>query len=64
VRLAPHALPDPFAVVLLVATVFALMCWRVGTLELMLGGSVLEVLRSRLPSFQVVRSMPWASTRI
>ena len=63
VRLAPHALPDPFALVLLGATVFALVYWRVGTLTLMLGGSVLGVLRSRLPSLQAVRSVLLASGR-
>jgi chromate transporter len=55
VRLAPHALPDPFAVVLLGATVIALVYWRVGSLKLMLAGSVLGVLRSRLSSLQAVR---------
>ncbi len=64
VRLAPHALPDPFAVVLLGATVFALMYWRVGTLKLMLGGAALGVLRTRLPSLQAARSVLSASTRI
>jgi chromate transporter len=63
VRLAPHALPDPFAVVLLGATVIALVYWRVGTLKLMLAGSVLGVLRSRLSSLQAVRSVLSVSSR-
>ena len=56
-RLAPHALPDPFAVVLLLATVIALVCWRVASLKLMLAGSALGVLRSRLAPLQAVRSL-------
>jgi hypothetical protein len=39
-RLAPHALGH-VAVVMLGGTVIALAYWRVGTLKLMLGGSVL-----------------------
>ena len=56
-RLAPHALPDTFAVVMLDGTVIALAYWRVGTLKLMLGGSVLGVLRSRVPALHVLRSV-------
>jgi chromate transporter len=62
-RLAPHALPDPFAIVLLGTTVIALVYWRVGSLKLMLAGSVLGVLRSRLSSLQAVRLVLSASTR-
>src|SRR5262249_21776194 len=47
-RLAPHALPDPFAIAMFVATVVALVVWRVGALRVMLAGSLLGVLRSRL----------------
>jgi hypothetical protein len=43
--------------------VIALMYWRVGTLELMLGGSVLGVLRGRLSSLQAMRSVLSARTR-
>ncbi len=60
-RLAPYALPDPFAVVLLGATVIALMSWRVGTIKLMLAGSVLGVLRSRWSSLHMLRSALSAS---
>jgi len=60
-RLAPHALPDPFAVVLLGATVIALLSWRVGTIKLMLAGSVLGMLRSRWSSLHVLRSALSAS---
>lgn len=48
VRLAPHAVPDPFAIVTLMATVAVLLLWRVGTVKLMLAGAVVGILRSRL----------------
>ena len=54
---------DSFAVVLLDATVMALVYGRVGALKLMLGGSVLGVLRSRLSSLRVVQSVLSVSTR-
>ncbi len=60
-RLAPYALPDPFAVVLMAGAVIGLLYWRAGTLKLMLAGSVLGVLRSRLPSLHVLRSALSAS---
>ncbi len=47
-RLAPHALPDPFAIVMLAATVTVLAVWQLGTVKLMAMGSVLGILRSRL----------------
>jgi chromate transporter len=55
-RLAPYALPDPFAIVILVLTVTVLLVWRVGTVKLMLAGSLLGVLRSRLFSLPGVRA--------
>jgi chromate transporter len=55
-QLAPHALPDPFAVATLGATVVALLLWRVGTVKLMIAGSLLGVLRSRLSSLQAVKA--------
>jgi chromate transporter len=48
VRIAPHALPDPVAVVILIATVIALSLRRIGPFRVMLGGAVLGVLRGRL----------------
>jgi len=48
VRIAPHALPDPFAVAILIATVIALTLHRIGPFRTMLGGAVLGVLRGRL----------------
>jgi chromate transporter len=43
-RLAPHALPDPFAVVILIGAVTALMVWRLDTVKVMLAGAGLGVL--------------------
>jgi chromate transporter len=50
IRLAPAGLPDPFAIVLLLATVTVLMIFRVDAFKLMIVGAVLGVLRSRLPA--------------
>src|SRR5258705_13911748 len=47
-RLAPAALPDPFAVAILAPTLIALMVFRIGAFKLMIGGAVLGVLRSLL----------------
>jgi len=47
-RMAPHALPDPLAIVMLVGTLVALLTWRIGTLKLMLAGAGLGVVPSRL----------------
>lgn len=48
VRIAPHALPDRFAIAILLGTVAALSLSRVGAFKVILAGSVLGVLRSRL----------------
>jgi chromate transporter len=48
VQLAPHAVPDPFAIATLIATVAVLLLWRVGTVKLMLAGAAVGILRSRL----------------
>jgi len=45
--MAPHALPDPVAVTILIATVIALLAWRIGAIKLMIAGSVVGVVRSR-----------------
>jgi chromate transporter len=55
VRLAPHALPDPFAVAILIGTLVALLWRRVGPLRLMLVGGALGVVRSRLAGLPVAR---------
>ena len=56
VRLAPHALPDPFAVVILIGTLIALLAWRIDAIKLMIAGAGLGVLRSRLCSLPGVRA--------
>src|SRR5215469_8035272 len=48
-RLAPAALPDPFAIAILVATLLALTMTKLGVFKLMLAGAALGILRSRLP---------------
>jgi chromate transporter len=55
VRMAPHALPDPFAIAILMGTLMALLAWHIGVIKLMLAGAVLGVLRSRLTSLPSVR---------
>jgi chromate transport protein ChrA len=47
-RMAPHALPDPFAVAVLMGTLLALLTWRIGAVNLMMAGAGLGILRSRL----------------
>src|SRR5215831_7198553 len=56
VRLAPAALPDLFAVVILAVTVVALLALRVGAFKAMMTGAVLGVVRSHLPVFRGVRA--------
>jgi len=60
IRLAPAALPDPFAMVILAATVLALMVFRMGVFRLMIAGAALGVLRSYLPLVRGFR----AATRL
>ncbi len=47
-QMAPHAIPDPFAVMIFAATVLALLAWRVGAIKTMLGGAVLGIVRERI----------------
>src|SRR5262245_3297051 len=56
VRLAPAALPDLFAVVILAATVVAMVALRLGALKVMIAGALLGVLRTHLPVFRGVRA--------
>ena len=56
VKMAPHALPDRFAIAILMATVIALLVWRIGAIKLMVSGAVLGVLRSRVPMVPGVRA--------
>lgn len=53
VRIAPHALPDAFAIAILIATVIALSVWRIGAVRLLVAGSVLGIFRTRLFSLPV-----------
>jgi len=55
-RLAPHALPDAFAAVMLVVTVVVLMATRVSTVRAMLAGAVVGVVRNRLIPFLAARA--------
>jgi chromate transporter len=57
VRMAPHALPGPMAVAMLIGTLIALLAWRVGALKLIGTGAVLGVLRSRLLPLPGVRAI-------
>ena len=52
-RLAPHALPDLFAVAILIVSLVALIIYRLGPLRLMIAGSSLGALRAH---FRVVRA--------
>src|SRR5262250_1529234 len=56
VRLAPAALPDLFAVVILALTIVTLLALRVGAFKAMMTGAVLGVVRSHLPVFRGVRA--------
>jgi chromate transporter len=63
VRLAPHALPDAFAIITLLATVLVLMLWRMATLKVMLLGAVLGIVRNRLFSLPGARAVLSTVTR-
>ena len=52
-RLAPHALPDLFAVAILAASLVAVIVYRLGMIRLMVAGSILGALRTH---FRVVRA--------
>ena len=49
-RLAPHALPDAFSIVVFAGTVTCLLVWRAAAIKLMIAGALVGVLRSRLVS--------------
>jgi chromate transporter len=57
VRMTPHALPDPMAVVLLLGTLIALLAWRTSALKLMGAGTVVGVLRDHLRALPGVRAL-------
>ena len=46
VQMATHAVPDPFAIALLIATIIALLVWRFSAFKLIIAGAVFGVLRS------------------
>jgi len=56
VRMAGHALPDRFSMVMFVVTVIALLGWRVNTVKLLVGGAAVGVLRTRFLSLPGVRA--------
>ena len=61
-RLALHAVPDVFALVMFAGTVVAPLYWRAGAaIKVMLGGAALGVLRHRWASLHAVRSALSAS---
>jgi chromate transporter len=49
IRLSPAAVPDPFALLILIGTIAATLALRVGVFKVMIGGAVLGVLRSQFP---------------
>ena len=49
VRLSPAAVPDPVALLILIGTIAVTLAYRVGAFKLMLGGSLLGVVRGQLP---------------
>lgn len=55
-RLAPHALPDLFAVAIFIGSVTALLVWRIGAVKLMLAGALVGVLRRRAVMLPVARA--------
>lgn len=52
-RLAPHALPDLFAVAILAVSLVAIVVYRLGPVRLIIAGSILGALRTH---FRVVRA--------
>jgi len=58
-RMAPHAVPDTVAVVLLLGTVTALLAWQVGAMKLMAAGALIGTLRNRLQPIAAVRTVIW-----
>ena len=56
-QMAPHALPDWIAVGLFVATVVAMLAWKVGAIKLMAMGAVLGVVRERLLSLPGIKAV-------
>ena len=55
-QIAPHAVPDTFAIVIFAGTIVALLVWRIGAVKLVIAGSILGALRNRLPSLLGTRA--------
>jgi len=49
VRLSPAAIPDPLALLILIATIAVTLAYQVGAFKLMLGGALVGVVRDWLP---------------
>jgi len=47
-RLAPHALVDPFSVVLFIGAVAVMLLWRTAPVKMAAGGAVLGIVRRRV----------------
>jgi chromate transporter len=61
-RMAPHAVPDAFAFVVLVAAVAVLLLWRLGPVMLLLGGAMAGLARARLCDWPAIRAVLCAGT--
>src|SRR5262245_14846043 len=57
IRMAPHALPDPMAVAILIGTLIALLAWHVSAIKLMGAGAVVGMLWSRLRALPGIRAL-------
>ena len=57
VQMAPHAVPDMIAAALCIATVVAMLAWKVGAIKPMLLGAVFGVVRERLLSLPGIRGV-------
>jgi chromate transporter len=55
-QMAPHAVPDWVAAVVLIGTVIALLAWQIGAIKLIGAGALVGVLRSRVQSLAAVRT--------
>jgi chromate transporter len=47
-QMAPHAVPDYFAMVIFAGTILVLLVWRITAVKVMLGGALLGLMRDRL----------------
>jgi len=54
-RLSPAAVPDPLALLILIGTIAVTLALRAGAFKPMLGGAILGIVRSQLPSSVLTR---------